>query len=136
MDCPRCHLPLRREEYEGVEIDLCDSCWGTWLDSGELAEILESQELEFSDEESERVLSLMTASKPGPRGQLLCPRCGSFMEQLAYSGTVELVIDRCPKDGVWLDAGELKKAQVLAESAREIHNMIIRKLKLKRREDA
>jgi Zn-finger nucleic acid-binding protein len=132
MDCPRCHLSLRKDRYEGVEVDFCDACWGCWLDDGEFARILESRGLEFSADEKDVVLAMMTASKAGPRGQLLCPRCRSFMEQLRYDERVELLIDRCPQHGVWLDAGEIKKAQAVAEQSKAIQKLLIRKLKLAR----
>ena len=130
MQCPRCHLPLRRETYEGVDIDFCDSCWGCWLDSGELSMILESRQLVFTEEDKQQILDVMSASKTGPRGQILCPHCRTFMEQVRYQEAVELLIDRCPEHGVWLDAGELKKVQAEAEKSREIQKLIIRKLRL------
>ena len=32
MKCPKCDGTLIIEEYEGVEVDKCDSCSGVWLD--------------------------------------------------------------------------------------------------------
>ena len=130
LKCPRCFLPLRVDSYEGVEIDFCDQCWGCWLDKGELRDVVEARALEFSDEETEQVLSLLSASKTGPRGPVQCPYCTNFMEQVRYSQSVELVWDRCPDDGLWLDAGELKKVQVEAEKSRGVQMMLVRKLKL------
>lgn len=130
MDCPRCHLPLRPDTYEGVEIDFCDSCWGCWLDRGELPAIIRAHEMEFSDADRARVLDLKGASRTGPRGVILCPRCGTFMEQLRYHESLELLVDRCPQHGIWLDGGELKAIQVVAEQSRDIQAMLIRKLKL------
>ena len=52
------------------------------------------------------------------------------MEQVRYSQSDELVLDRCPDDGLWLDAGELKKVQVEAEKSRGVQMMLVRKLKL------
>ena len=131
MKCPRCFLPLRIDSYEGVEVDWCDECWGCWLDSGELAQVLDSREIEYSDDEREQVLHLLSASKTGPRGPVQCPRCTHFMEQVRYSESIELLLDRCPDHGVWLDAGELKKAQVEAEKSQDIQKMLVRKLRLK-----
>ncbi len=52
------------------------------------------------------------------------------MEQIRYDESVQILIDRCPEHGVWLDAGELKKIQVVAEQSKAIQEMVIRKLKL------
>ncbi len=130
MNCPRCHLPLQRETYEGVEIDLCGECWGAWLDRGELSSIIRADELEFSDAERRKLLDLTRASKIGPHAQLQCPKCRVFMEQIRYDESIAILLDRCPEHGVWLDAGELKRVQVAAEQSREIQEMVIRKLKL------
>ncbi len=40
MDCPACRTPLRPYEKSGVEIDVCPSCRGVWLDRGELERLL------------------------------------------------------------------------------------------------
>lgn len=34
--CPRCHITLDRRVRGGVEIDVCGTCRGIWLDAGEL----------------------------------------------------------------------------------------------------
>lgn len=130
MDCPRCALPLVTVDYEGVETDMCQSCWGFWLDRGELREVLERQELEFSDEERERILDVSGAWNSGPEEPAACPKCGKIMERLAYDESVHLVIDACLEHGHWLDTGEMKKVQAIADNSRAIHAMLLRKLGL------
>lgn len=39
--CPACHEPLVVFELEGVEVDHCPACLGTWLDAGEVELIAE-----------------------------------------------------------------------------------------------
>ena len=68
MNCPRCFLPLRKELYEKTEVDFCDTCWGMWLDKGELPAVVHAEDLVFDEEDRKRVLDLYSASKPGPRG--------------------------------------------------------------------
>jgi Zn-finger nucleic acid-binding protein len=41
MNCPNCEKPLRIYDRHGVEIDLCPTCRGVWLDRGELDKIIE-----------------------------------------------------------------------------------------------
>lgn len=43
MKCPKCHSELFELRKEGVMIDVCKSCKGVWLDSGELENILMNQ---------------------------------------------------------------------------------------------
>jgi len=128
MDCPRCKLPLRKVDYEGVEADMCEACWGFWLDTGELFEVLRRRELGFSDDEKRQVLDVRHASRRGDVRPADCPRCGKVMTQAHYDESVHLVIDRCPAHGVWLDTGEIKEVQALAEKSQDIHRMLIRKL--------
>jgi Zn-finger nucleic acid-binding protein len=41
MKCPVCDEQLREVERQGVQVDICPSCKGVWLDRGELDKILE-----------------------------------------------------------------------------------------------
>jgi hypothetical protein len=42
MHCPKCGQKLSTEKCGSVEIDVCPSCMGVWLDAGELGTIVES----------------------------------------------------------------------------------------------
>jgi hypothetical protein len=42
MHCPKCGQKLSPEKCGAVEIDVCPSCKGVWLDMGELGTIVES----------------------------------------------------------------------------------------------
>ncbi len=42
MHCPKCGQKLSPEKCGSVEIDVCPSCKGVWLDMGELGAIVES----------------------------------------------------------------------------------------------
>ena len=42
MHCPKCGQKLATETCGTVEIDVCPSCKGVWLDMGELGTIVES----------------------------------------------------------------------------------------------
>ena len=42
MHCPKCGQTLATETCGAVEIDVCPSCKGVWLDMGELGAIVES----------------------------------------------------------------------------------------------
>jgi Zn-finger nucleic acid-binding protein len=121
-------LPLSRVDYEGVETDMCPQCWGFWLDSGELEEVLECKQFVFSQEEREEVLDLMSASDPGPTEPAKCPRCGKMMERFHYDQSIHLVLDRCRPHGLWLDTGEIKKVQAVAEKSGRVHKLLLRKM--------
>jgi len=44
MHCPKCGQKLSLEKCGSVEIDVCPSCNGVWLDKGELVAIVESSD--------------------------------------------------------------------------------------------
>ena len=99
--CPACSEPLVVYELEGVEIDHCLKCRGTWLDAGELQQIAE-----------------LAGAAPGPlekalaedggekRGDRRCVRCAGKLRVRKVAG---VEVDRCPRGhGLWLDRGEMK----------------------------
>lgn len=38
--CPACQATLHATERRGIEVDVCPSCRGVWLDRGELDKLL------------------------------------------------------------------------------------------------
>jgi Zn-finger nucleic acid-binding protein len=88
---------------EGVEIDHCPSCRGTWLDSGELAMITEIAGVE-PGELSEAVQGAQEQGKTGRR----CPRCRKKLRIIMIGKDRSIEVDRCPRGhGLWLDNGEM-----------------------------
>jgi uncharacterized protein len=41
MHCPKCGQKLATESYGNVEVDVCPSCKGMWLDAQELEQIVQ-----------------------------------------------------------------------------------------------
>lgn len=39
-ECPVCHRPLKEIPKYGVNIDVCPTCRGVWLDRGELEKVV------------------------------------------------------------------------------------------------
>lgn len=40
MKCPKCGMDLHTIDFKGLKIDRCVSCNGTWLDAGEMDQLL------------------------------------------------------------------------------------------------
>jgi hypothetical protein len=40
MKCPKCGMDLATVDFQGVSIDRCTSCGGTFFDNGEIEEVL------------------------------------------------------------------------------------------------
>jgi Zn-finger nucleic acid-binding protein len=115
--CPDCKEPLVIFELDGIEIDRCLACSGTWLDTGEIELIVERAGLDPA--ELHRALDALTDDG---RGKGRCPRCRSKLRRTILPGPVSgaaqarpgelpLELDRCPRGhGLWLDAGEVETA--------------------------
>ena len=99
--CPACKEPLIVFELDGVEIDRCLRCGGTWLDDGELDHLARSAGA--AADPLEKALSGADAGRSGDRK---CVRCSTRMRLL----TVQSIdLDRCPRGhGIWFDKSELE----------------------------
>ena len=118
MKCPKCSNDLVHEIYEGIEIDRCTECSGTWLDEDELPKILESREEKFDEKLIEETFTLAFAGVPHDENRSIerCPKCNKAMKAINYNYSSGIIIDRCPDDhGVWLDANELDSIQAYFE---------------------
>ncbi len=91
-------------ELEGVEVDRCVVCGGTWLDAGELEMIAGLSGVEVDG--LVRALADAKGVRGGRRG---CPRCRRRLRQIALSDTPIVHLDRCPRGhGIWCDRGEME----------------------------
>jgi Zn-finger nucleic acid-binding protein len=91
-------------ELEGIELDRCVACRGTWLDAGELEQVLE-----FAGISPGRITEAVRSAGSGRRGQRRCPRCRRRMHVVTIGESPAVEVDRCPiGHGLWLDAGELR----------------------------
>ena len=99
-DCPRCFSELNPAKLSKglwkVEIDKCESCSGIYLDKGELMTLTGNRPLHHL---TTKHLGIDSGS------ELLCPSCGSIMDDEHPDGVEIDVCLQC--NGVWLDKKEL-----------------------------
>ncbi|MCO6438355.1 MAG: zf-TFIIB domain-containing protein [Phycisphaerae bacterium] len=119
MQCPACQSTLRPVVYEGITIETCDACRGEWLDPGELLHVTRAREARFGENERRAVTAAakITGVKLADADRdLRCPKCGDTTDAVNYGGDSGIVIDRCTGcGGIWLDADEMEKVQMLVE---------------------
>ena len=110
--CPECHQTLVVFELEGVEVDHCIHCLGTWLDAGELEKLLE-----LAGVERGALSRALQKARDGEQTARRCPRCRKKLELVTLGGSTgewgradeAVELDRCPLGhGFWLDRGEVK----------------------------
>jgi Zn-finger nucleic acid-binding protein len=88
-------------EFEGVEIDHCLACGGTWFDAGELESLLERDRLSIAALRRELQAAALGAVKRR------CPRCRRRLEAVKVGAGQGVELDRCSAGhGVWFDEGE------------------------------
>jgi len=101
--CPVCRKPMLAYELDGVEIDHCLECRGTWLDGGELEQITE-----LSGASAGPLAAALDAAVSGGATKRRCPRCSRKLRTLDVGTGPSVELDRCPRGhGLWFDQGEL-----------------------------
>jgi Zn-finger nucleic acid-binding protein len=97
--------------YGAFAVDECRDCAGIWFDRSEFAPMIEK----FRDGKRAALgPDSVYGSKRAPLSEsqvryLPCPRCGDLMARFNYAVSSGVILDRCGKDGVWMDAGELER---------------------------
>jgi uncharacterized protein len=106
--CLKCTAVLEKSRIEDVEVDLCPSCGGLWLDHGEAERLAKKMTSEL-----DRLRRMLRESASGPPPvpsdvQGACPACTSPVKEVAL-GAVK--VDYCLRcKGIFMDRGELDGA--------------------------
>jgi len=100
MRCPACKHELVVVEREGIEVDWCAQCHGIWFDAGELELLAEKVGTHLSP-------GMIGGVSNSSEARRRCPRGRRKMEKASPESNAELLLDRCPRHGLWFDAGEL-----------------------------
>jgi len=92
-------------ELEGVEIDRCVSCRGTWLDNGELQLLAD-----LAGVSPGGLTAALLEARDGRAAHRRSSRCLRRLESGAVGGVSPLEIERCPGGcGLWFDDGEMER---------------------------
>jgi Zn-finger nucleic acid-binding protein len=106
LTCVKCTSVLDKARVGDVEVDLCPSCGGLWLDHGEIERLGRGKPDEM--DRLRQALSGSTKPDPASETQSSCPACPGQLKEVVV-GPVH--VDYCPKcHGVFLDKGELDEA--------------------------
>ena len=85
-------------ELDGVEIDRCLKCAGTWLDSGELERLAGGR--------PDRLAAAIAGAAAAKKDDRRCVRCSAPMDVVKVQS---VNIDRCPRGhGLWFDRNEME----------------------------
>jgi Zn-finger nucleic acid-binding protein len=106
LTCVKCTSVLDKARVGDVEVDLCPSCGGLWLDHGEIERLGRGK----IDEMDKLRVALTGRATPDAASetQASCPACPGQLKEVVL-GPVH--VDYCTKcHGVFLDRGELDQA--------------------------
>lgn len=99
--CPACKEAMVVFELDGVEIDRCLRCLGTWLDAGEIDQLAR-----LEGGAPDRLTAAVAAADAGAKGRRRCVRCSARMRVVTLE---KIEIDRCPRGhGLWFDRNEME----------------------------
>ena len=124
--CPHCQTTLKAIDYEGVEIQYCETCGGKLAGALAVERIVTRKEAGFSQEMLKKVEQFKEEYLFNPyqgKGKRLptqssfpCPHCGCGMLPRPFSYQYFIPIDRCLGCAhIWFDADELEILHVLIE---------------------
>jgi Zn-finger nucleic acid-binding protein len=113
LACPRCHgrLAWVNVEDQGIHVEQCARCLGCFVRTQDFSELVER-------ESAHEIIDVAPFVPPTDARQLpaqallaevTCPHCDAVMERARFAQKASIVVDVCPKHGVWLDAGELPR---------------------------
>jgi membrane associated rhomboid family serine protease/Zn-finger nucleic acid-binding protein len=116
MHCPRCTFPIEPVVTQGVEVDHCRRCGGTFFDAGEAPGA-------FGEGARFAAWHELWSAHEAQPSTLRCPKEGTLLQvhSVPTSGAGVLV-DVCPQcHGMWLDESEGKQLHPLVERALQGH---------------
>jgi Zn-dependent protease with chaperone function/Zn-finger nucleic acid-binding protein len=126
--CPRCHVFLREDYYEGTPIKICPQCSGKLVDSSFKWRILSRREVTFSENLIKKAYDFKEQFLSNPvyirkireqkSKKIICPHCGSRMLPRPFSYQYVIPVDKCFYCyKIWFDADELEILQILTEKS-------------------
>lgn len=99
MKCPKCNSDLVPSVRHKLDVQVCQTCKGMWLEHDELAS-LEDEVFDFGDRWKGTLAFGSTATTAK------CPECAALLQRFRYR-FYDLEMDLCPNQhGYWLDDDE------------------------------
>jgi len=104
--CVKCTSILDKSMVGDVEVDLCPSCGGLWLDSGELEKLGHGSADDVS--QLRNALTGSVAPEPPSDTTTPCVACDGKLREMKLG---DVTIEFCGScNGIFLDKGELDQA--------------------------
>ncbi len=126
MKCPACRSLMLVVEHDGIELDHCPACAGTWFDRDELALLLDERGGAVANRLSAAAVSALPAAATREKARR-CPSCRHRMRKANIGPDGRVLVDVCTAGhGMWFDEGEV--AALAADLQREGNDLPARAL--------
>jgi Zn-finger nucleic acid-binding protein len=121
LKCPRDGEPLREETYaENLQVDVCPTCQGMWLNRGELTRLRESFGVADAGVMRDVPADSTGNGRPQVAHDLISPAAGCPLVPKEYGLCPGLVVYACPKSGgVWIDGPTVTALEEFFATARD-----------------
>jgi hypothetical protein len=113
-------------EHDGIELDHCPGCFGTWFDRDELVLLLDETGGAVGEKLSAAAVCALPAAATREKTRR-CPACRHKMRKANIGPGAGVLVDACPAGhGLWFDDGEV--AALAADLQREGNDLPARAL--------
>ena len=108
LNCPACHSPFERIQYEGIPVFRCTGCRGYLVASPRIEDIQRRQV-----KHAKELIAEASQANNDTDYTLYCPRCHLAMNKHPLKESHEFCIDECANcEVIWFDVGELAIIQL------------------------
>jgi Zn-finger nucleic acid-binding protein len=126
MNCPACRSLMLVVEHDGIELDHCPACAGTWFDRDELALLLDEPGGAIGEQLRATAIGALPAAATREKTRR-CPACRQKMRKVNIGPGHRVMVDACPVGhGLWFDDGEV--AELAADLQRDGNDLPARAL--------
>ena len=105
--CPQCSEAMERQDWDGINVDVCPSCSGSFFEPGGLEHMLDKLRGDSPNQDIAVILQEFQQRRGGTVGRTVrykpCPVCTDFMVRRNYAQASGIVVDVCGKHGTWTD---------------------------------
>lgn len=126
--CPSCGIPMQTIDLKlggTFYIERCERCLSLFFDPNEVETLLEKSAAAVFQIDHARLDEITRGRRAAssPTRYYSCPVCRTAMNRLNFGARSGVVVDQCPRHGMWLEGGELRRllewrkagGQILAE---------------------
>jgi Zn-finger nucleic acid-binding protein len=112
--CPSCRIPMQTLDLKlggTFYIERCERCLSLFFDPNEVETLLEKSASAVFQIDRVRLDEITRGRREpqSPTRYYSCPVCGTAMNRVSFGARSGVVVDQCPKHGMWLEGGELRR---------------------------